>query len=86
MEEPDEYCITVSGLIGEHWSVWLGGLSVEHGRGPTDAPISKLRGRVRDQSELRGIINRIWDLNLSVVSIVRLTEGGRDEEIQIDPA
>jgi hypothetical protein len=86
MEETGEYCITVSGLVGEHWSAWLGGLSIEHASASTGAPISRLHGRVRDQSELRGIINRIWDLNLSVVSVVRLSEGGRNEEIPIDPA
>jgi hypothetical protein len=31
-----------------------------------------LTGRVADQAALRGILARIWDLNLNVISVIRV--------------
>ena len=80
MEKAGEYCITVSGLIGKHLSRWLSGFSIMTGTGPDGVPVSRLRGLIRDQSELHGIINRICDLNLTIISVVRLPEGVEDED------
>jgi hypothetical protein len=33
-------------------------------------PITALTGSVADQAALRGILNRLWDLNLTVISVV----------------
>jgi hypothetical protein len=42
--------------------------------GPTN---TVLTGEVRDQSALRGILTRIWDLGLTLLSVVRLDEKSR---------
>lgn len=84
MEQPGEYRITVSGTVGNHWSSWLEGFRITHGTGSQGQMVTMVSGWIRDQSELRGLINRIWDLNLSVLSVVRLTEGGHDEEVEIE--
>jgi hypothetical protein len=34
--------------------------------------ITILTGPIADQSALRGVLNRVWDLNLIVVSVERL--------------
>jgi len=35
-----------------------------------------LTGAVADQSALRGILNKLWDLNLILVSVNRLNDPG----------
>ena len=37
-----------------------------------DALITTLTGAVADQSVLRGILNKIWDLNLTLISVNRI--------------
>jgi hypothetical protein len=75
MEKSQEYCITVSGFIGDQLSRWLSGFRISTDTGRNCGTVSRLRGSIRDQSELHGIINRIWDLNLTIISVVRLPEG-----------
>jgi hypothetical protein len=35
-------------------------------------PITNLSGPVVDQAKLRGIMNKLWDLNLAVISVKRI--------------
>jgi hypothetical protein len=34
--------------------------------------VTLLTGRVEDQATLRGILNRLWDLNLTVLSVIQI--------------
>ncbi len=64
---PGIFEITVGGASGIVWSDWLDEVSVTH---RSDAPsVTVLRGPM-DQSTLRGVLNRIWDLNLTLISVV----------------
>lgn len=68
MVEPFEYEIRVEGQLDAHWSDWFCGLSVtEVGENET-----LIRGEVADQAALRGILEKIWNLNLALVSVHRL--------------
>ena len=64
--------ITVKGRIDPTWSEWLGGLSVTH----TDEDETVLRGQLADQAALYGVLSRLRDLGLHLIS-VRHLEGGR---------
>jgi len=64
---PGIFEITVRGASGIVWSDWLDDVIVTH---RPDAPsVTVLRGPM-DQSTLRGVLNRIWDLNLTLISVV----------------
>lgn len=68
------YQITIEGRIDARWAGWFNGLAItgkadQHGR-----PITLLNGQVADQAALRGILNRLWDLNLVLLSVSRLKE------------
>lgn len=63
------YRITVSGVVDASWSDWLDGLEIRHGQSPEGAPLTILEGQLTDQSALRGLLNRLWDLNLSVLAV-----------------
>lgn len=57
--------IRVKGKIDEHWSAWFEGFEVTY-QGEQE---SVLTGTVRDQSELYGLLSRLRDLGLSLVSV-----------------
>ena len=63
------YQIEVEGKLKESWSNWFGGmnLTIKVERG-----VTTLTGEVADQAALRGILSRIWDLNLSLISVARI--------------
>ena len=70
------YQITLRGALDENWSSWLSDLLVVPGDETTT-----ITGAVADQSALRGILCRLWDLNLEIVSVIRVADaafaGGR---------
>ena len=67
------YQIRVEGRLDPHWSDWFNGLMIT--LDSEDPPITTLIGAIIDQASLRGILMRIWNLNLSLVSVNRLDNG-----------
>lgn len=69
-DKPRIYCIRVKGVLDEKWSDWFEGLTVT----PQANGETLLTGPVRDQSALHGILARIRDLGLPLLSVERLGE------------
>jgi hypothetical protein len=70
-----EYQIEILGRLEAGWLEWFNGLAIESGacdQGPT---VTTLTVRVADQAKLRGILARIWDLNLTVLNVQRMDMG-----------
>jgi hypothetical protein len=68
MRTPICYEIRVEGHIGDSWSSWFEGLSLHReGNGET-----VLRGPLVDQAALHGVLMRIRDLGLPLVSVNRV--------------
>jgi hypothetical protein len=67
------YQIRVQGRLNERWSDWFSGLAIDAGGEAEDPPITTLTGAL-DQAALRGVLSKVWDLNLALVSVVRLEE------------
>jgi hypothetical protein len=62
------YAIRVQGRLGEEWSDWFGGLTISpEGDGET-----LLSGPVTDQSALHGLLKKIRDLGLPLISVNRV--------------
>lgn len=62
---PADYRLQVDGHLDQHWSAWFGDLTlIRHDDGTTT-----LTGPIADQSELHGIIARIRDLGVTLVSL-----------------
>lgn len=79
--EGSRFRIEVSGVIDETWARWLGVASIVHSTNDEGERVSLLFGCTPDEPGLRGIMAKLWDLNLEVLSIVKLPrEGGRRHE------
>jgi len=59
------YQIRVRGLLDEHWSDWLADLTVK----PQADGTTLLVGPVRDQAALHGLLNKIRDMGLPLLSV-----------------
>ena len=62
--------IRVKGHVDRDWSDWFGGFRVTH----TTEGKTILAGHIRDQAELRGILSRLADLGLELISVNTLSE------------
>jgi len=68
------YQITVAGKLDRKWSDWFGGMAVSVADAPDGTLITTLSGVVADQATLRGILNRVWDLNLTLISVTTVQD------------
>lgn len=66
-----EYTIIVEGVIDPRWSQWFGGMSLVAHESERFGQVTVLSGRVIDQASLRGVLVRLWDLNLTVLAAFR---------------
>ncbi len=57
--------IRVKGQIAEHWSDWFEEFEITH----TDQDETILTGDIADQSALYGLIAKLRDLGLSLISV-----------------
>ena len=62
---PQHYLIVVQGILDIHWQAWFDGLTIT----PQPNGSTLLEGRIRDQAELHGILKRINNLGLKLISI-----------------
>lgn len=66
--------ILIKGRIDAHWSDWLGGLQITY----VEQDNSLLTGAIADQAMLHGILSKLRDLDLKIIS-VNLQEGVNHE-------
>jgi hypothetical protein len=70
---PALYEFRVQGrLSGEHWSQWFGGLAVT----TDDNGETTIRGEIADQAALYGLLARLRDLALPLLSVNRIRPPG----------
>jgi hypothetical protein len=64
--------IRVEGRLDKRWSEWLDGLSIAHSTGCGAGGETILTGPLVDQAALYGLIAKLRDLGLSLVSLRRM--------------
>ena len=83
--QPVRYRICVEGRLDEGWSGWLGDMSLSCEDGKDGQAVTSLLGDAPDQPALRGILSRMWDMGLTVISVNRVDmQAGRLQEDQHD--
>ena len=80
MREQDRYQIRVQGWISERWADWFDEMTMSHERTKGNSPITTLAGPVVDQAALRSLLTRIWDLNLTLISVEMQQQEGESDE------
>ncbi|MDD2523191.1 MAG: hypothetical protein PHW11_10305 [Anaerolineaceae bacterium] len=65
-ESPSFYQIQVRGIFDESWSDWLDGFRVTQQGDQT-----LLEGQTMDQAALLGVLSKINDLGLAILSVIR---------------
>lgn len=68
-ENPARYRIRVKGALDEQYSDCLGDLTIAISKGADGVPVTILAGQVRDQCELMGILNNLYELHLPLYSV-----------------
>lgn len=70
---PAEYEIRVAGVLDGRWATWFSDLQIS-----ADGEETVIRGLLPDQSALHGLLTRIRDLGLGLISVNRLDTGPPD--------
>ena len=63
------YRIRVQGFLDESWSERLGGLHITSSNPKDKRSVTALTGQVRDQAELAGVLNTLYELHLTLLSV-----------------
>jgi hypothetical protein len=62
---PEYYEIKIKGHLDRYWSDWFAGLKLTHLEGDE----TLLSGSLPDQAALHGLLERVRDLNLTLISV-----------------
>jgi hypothetical protein len=65
------YLIRVRGMLDKRWSDWFGVVEMASEQAIDGTPITLLTGTF-DHSALHGVLDRLRDLNLTLISVTRL--------------
>jgi len=72
--QPTIYQIRIKGHLGGQWTDWFGGLSITQ----DDNGDTLLTGAVVDQAALHGLLRRVRDLGMPLLSVMRLNPDQAD--------
>jgi hypothetical protein len=74
------YAIRVHGGLGPRWSAWFDGLAVSS----ADDGTTTIRGAVVDQAALHGLLQKVRDVGLPILSVTQVTD--QDDDAPASPA
>jgi hypothetical protein len=69
--QPMIYQIRIKGHLGREWTDWFGGLAIT----ALDNGETLLTGSVVDQAALHGLLKKVRDLGMPLISVMRVKPG-----------
>ncbi len=73
--QPVVYQIRLKGHLGSQWTDWFGGMTIT----PEDNGDTLLTGTVVDQAALHGLLKKVRDLGMPLVSVSPIEPGQADQ-------
>ena len=70
-DNPGRYEIRLKGHLDSRWTAWFDGLTLTHDSDGTTI----IRGLVADQAALHGLLQKVRDLGLPLVSVTQVEPG-----------
>lgn len=69
VDQPIAYEIEIQGRLEERWSRWFDDMDITVKNQPSGPTVTILSGMVVDQAALHGLLNRIRDLGIPLLSV-----------------
>ena len=69
---PATYRIHVEGLLDDSWSERLAGMNISIVERENLPPVTTLSGWLKDQAELLGVLNALYNLRITLMTVKRL--------------
>ena len=79
-EKPGKYRIDVKGRLDDCWSDRLGGMRITLGS-EDDSHVTTLVGHLRDQAQLSGVLNSLYELHLPILLVEFLQDDNGAEQV-----
>jgi hypothetical protein len=73
-DDPPRYEVRLQGRLDARWSAWFDGLSLS----TADDGTTALRGPIADQAALYGVLQKVRDLGLPLLSVTALDADEQD--------
>ncbi len=73
------YEIKINGHLDPDWSDWFAGVQVTH----LEGGVTLLCGQLPDQPALHGLLERIRDLNLKLISVTCGSPSRQDSKMEV---
>ena len=80
-EADSAYEVQVQGHLDQCWSAWFDGFTISHRSDGSTI----LRGAVRDQAELHGLLAKVRDLGTALISVTPLGVADSDDTATDSP-
>ncbi len=71
------YEICLKGHLDEQWISWFEGFTISHGFDQEGEPVTWLSGVIADQAALHGVLIKVRDIGIPMLSVNRIPTGGR---------
>lgn len=69
LDHPTFYQIEVQGYLEDHWSDWLDSMDIQPQVSEDGIRITRLTGTVIDQAALHGVLRKLYDLGMPLLSV-----------------
>jgi len=69
---PATYRIRVVGVLDKGWSERLAGMNIKTVKEDNLSPVTTLEGQLKDQAELLGVLNALYNLGITLKYVERL--------------
>jgi hypothetical protein len=66
---PATYCVKVNAHLDPGWSERLAGMKITTKKQKDGSSVTTLTGQVRDQAELMGVLNSLYDMHVPILTV-----------------